>query len=238
MMNKLKINIVLVILFLVALSGFASAEDLSDFPDIFVDNGNLDVIIVVGDKASASHAIAQAQVALSLTSFIDKRVLGLTKLASEVDGIEDVNIISIGNACNNEVTSLILGNPSPCDAGLEKGKATIEFFESEDRFHIVLSALSDEGIKKAADVLSNYESYELEDDVFEIIVIEEEEKDKEEVPIIIDDVEEVIKVKEPEAEKDPEEKIEFEESKPELILKDEDNLIFKIVSWFRSLFGK
>jgi len=243
-MNRVKINIILVGLFLVALSGYASAKDLSDYPDIFVDDENLDVIIVVGDKASASHAIAQAQVALSLTNFIGKKILGLSKLASEVDEIDDVNIVSIGNACDNEITSSILGNPSPCEGGLEEGKATIEFFGSGDSFHIVLNALSDDGIKKISEVLSNYESYNFSGNVFEIDVTEEvdvqAEETKEENDLKEDEeieLKEEIQVVGKIETKQGEEKIEFEETEPEPILDDDDDLIKKIINWLLSLFG-
>jgi len=239
-MKKTISKTMFLIIILAIASNTVFADDLSNYPDFFVDDDSLDVTVVVGNGAPASHVIAQTQIILSLTNFIGKRVLGLSKLSSDIDEIDDANLISIGNACDNEISAEILGNPEPCDLGLDEGKATIEFFESGKNVHIVVNALTDKGIKKAAAVLSNYELYDFKDDVFETIVFEEEqseEKAEEEVPIIINDVvEEVIKIEEPE--KEPEEKIEFEESKPEPILKDEDNIIMKIISWLRSLFGK
>lgn len=264
--QKMKIErIIFVVLFLVALPGFVLAEDLSDYPDFFVDNGKLDVIIVVGDKASSSHALAQTQIALSLTNLIGKRVIGLTKLASEVDKISEVNIISIGNACDNDVSLEILGNPKPCDRGLESGKATIEFFQSGNSFHLVLNALSDKGIKKVADVMSNYESYNFIGNIFETVVFDEEtvsnegQEEKDEISIdeekerVIDGLSKKIAEKEidDETKKKDDEKLKIVQEKEENVLEEEskeklkesqpnltekDNIIKMFISWLLSLF--
>lgn len=236
-------KIISFVMILALLSGIVIAKDLSDYPDLFIDGDELNVVVVVGDQAPANHVLAQTEIALSLTGVIGKRVQGLTKLASKVDEIEDINIISIGSACDNNVTAAILENPEPCDKGLEAGKATIELFESGDSIHIVLNAYSDKGIKNAASTLSNSESYNLEGDLFEIVVFDEipeeveepevEENDEDERQKLIDELSRKIKDNKEEKSKD----IPIIEE-PEPIVEEEVNLIKKIISWFLSLFGK
>ena len=230
------------ILMVIVFSVFVSAKDLSDYPDFFIDDDNLDVIVVVGDKAHSSHAIAQSKIVLSLTNLVSERVLGIAKLASEVDGIDDFNIISVGNACDNNMSAKILGNPEPCN-NLESGEATIEFYEN-DKIHIVLNAYSDEGVKKAADVLSSYFSYDLNGNKFNIEVDEIEDavleldNEEDERQKIIEELNE--KLSSPEVEESSEKEIiedeEIDEG-PKPILKEEDDWVKKIISWFRSLFG-
>lgn len=248
------------ILILIILSGFVAAKDLSDYPEVFIEGDNLSVKIVAGDDSSAVHALAQTQIVLSLTQLVNKRIFGITKLASEVEEIDDLNIISIGNACENEVTAEILQNPDPCDRGLEPGKATIEFFETETgKAHIILNALSDNGINKAVEVLINYEDYNLNGDLYAIELLNEEDEENEDEDMfdtennnmigteeqkqkIIDELNKKMKENENIDEEKQEviiiedEKVETEQEGPQPILKEEDNLIKKIIAWFLSLF--
>jgi len=229
---KIIIKILTFVMVLSVFSSFVVAQTLAGYPDFYVDDDELDVIIVVGDKASSSHALAQAQIALSLTNFVGKRVFGLAKLASEVDDIDNLNIISIGNACDNEVSSVILGVPESCGQGLESGKATIELYRSGDNVHIVLNAFSDKGIDKASDVLSNYEFYNFKGTVFETIVFEDPVEEVEEEQIKEENVAEVevedigVVIEEPE--------IVEEEEEPVV---EKVNIIKRIINWFASLFG-
>jgi len=236
----MKKTIILTAIFFV-LSSFTYAQDLSEYPDYFIDEDELNVVIVVGDKAPATHVLAQTRIALSLSSLVTIRSVNLTKLASEIDEINQ-NIISIGNACDNEVSARILQIEDPCD--IEPGNAKIELI-SNNFVHIVLNTYSDEEIKKAAEVLSNYEDYDLEGNVFEIEGIEtvsEEEPREKSIGIIEDDetVPELFQedeISETEEEKEAFEQLEFEEEGPQPILREEDDIIKKIIAWFLSLFS-
>jgi hypothetical protein len=116
----------------------------------------------------------------------------------------------------------------------------------------VLNALSDDGIKKAVEVLSNYDSYNFEGKVYETIDFDEEseqEENNQEQNVETSHAIEAISedsVQEDEAEQKQtevsktqpkESKIEFEDAGPEPILKEEDDLIKIIINWFMSLFG-
>jgi len=230
-------TIIIPILIISILSAIVAAKDLSDYPDYFVEDDSLNVVIVVGNKAPATHVIAQTQIALSLSQLVSERTVGLSKLASDIDSIDNLNIISIGSACINKITSDILDNPEPCDKNLAANKATIEFYEKENNVYIILNAITDEGIKKSAAILSNYKDYNLDDNVFEIVLEEEtkvpeqeEEQIEEEEPVLIS--EEVME----EETEDEEEAFEEQETGPEPILKEEDDLIKRFISWLFSLF--
>jgi len=237
---------------------FNIKDELSYYPQFFVKNNNLDVVIVVGDKAPSSHVIAQTQVALSLSSYsirhTGKAAERLTMLASEIDDIDNFDIISVGNACDNEVSAEILENPEPCN-NLERGEATIEIYKSKrNKAHIVLNAYSDEGVKKAAEVLSRYLSYNLKGNKFIIDVDEleveieetqetEQGNEEDERQKIIEELNEKISSQEKKIEEKEileEETIENEgikiEAKEPQQTTTEGNLIKKIAAWFFSLF--
>ena len=86
-------------MFFLAAMPVAMAYDLFEFPSPFaVENDHLDTIFVVGDSAPSSDVVAQTNIALALTGYAGVATLGTTKLASEVDTL-DQNIISIGTPC-------------------------------------------------------------------------------------------------------------------------------------------
>ena len=225
-MKKLLISI----LILSMISLMVNAEDLSDYPDFFINGDELDVLIVVGDKAPASHVLAQTDIMLSLGKLVSD-VRGKTKLASEVDDL-DQNLISLGNACVNDVTSKILGNPKNCKAD----NANIEFFDNE-YIQIVLNANSEEAVRELATKLVNYKTNGLETIVVTDLEDVEEEDDiqKEDEKVTIDEKEiedkpEVL----PQVQKTVKEN-EDKETQPDL--KKEDNFIKKIFLWIFSLFS-
>jgi len=247
--------IILFIIFILTLS-LTYADGLSNYPDYFVDDNELNVIVVVGDSAPATHVLAQTQIILSLSQLSDKKQLGLAKLASEIGDINDYNIISIGNSCDNEVSAEILNNPQPCNKNIEAGKATIEYYEN-GKVHIVLNAYSNKGIKKSAEVLSNYKNYDLDEIVYEIEVqgevqeMEEkireeteeeikEEKKSEAVPEQFNDLDEIEEEENTKEEQEEEvaENKQTENNVPEPILKEDTNILKSFFSWIFSLFGR
>ncbi len=236
-MKKLLISI----LILGMISLMVNAEDLSDYPDFFIDGDELDVLIVVGDKAPASHVLAQTDILLSLAELV-RDARGKTRLASEVDNL-DQNLISLGNACVNDITSKILGNPKNCKAD----NTNIEFFDDK-YIHIVLNANSEEAVRELASKLIDYRTINLETvvvkDLDDVIGAKEEdniqedkendekktidEKEIEDKPEVLPQVQETIQ------ETVKEKANEDEEPQPNL--KKEESLIKNIISWFISLF--
>ena len=146
---------IIYLLILHILVGIVYASDLSNFPDMFVDYGTFDAVIVVGNQAPASDAIAQSNIVQFYISFLGKTLVGSTKLSSEVSTL-DQNIISIGSPCHNPVSAQIMGNPQPCNKLLEPGKALIILYDYKGYVHMVIAGYSDKGTRDAVNVLINY----------------------------------------------------------------------------------
>jgi len=177
---KKKMNKLYFILMLVFLSSLniTIAKDLSDYPNFFMENGKLNVTIVVGDKSSSTNVIAQGSIAGSLSATTGFRPLN--GLSSEMQSLNQ-NIISVGNPCVNPVSAQILNNPQPCDKDFPAGKAYIQLLENNGFHHLIVAGSSDSGTKKAAEALADYEHYDLEGTKF-IMEVEGETKPKVQVP--------------------------------------------------------
>lgn len=134
---------------LLSLSVFANSLD--EYPDMYVSNGNVNVIVVVGNDAPASYVIVQTGIALSLNEEAHAQQQGVAKLASEVSELSQ-NTISIGNPCENDVSARILGNPINCLTNYKKGIARIEmvYDEEQDLTHIVAGGFTEKGTIEAA----------------------------------------------------------------------------------------
>lgn len=244
-------KLLLPLLFLSLLS-LASAYDLSDFPEPFLNEDEINTIIVVGDKAPSSHVLAQTQLALWMDQHSEDSALGISKLASEVDSLEQ-NIISIGNPCDNEVTARISGDPSPCDDSYPIGKAYLRVYTHNGYTHIVAAGLSERGTTRATQLLKGYRNYELGGDVHTLIIdndelifpvedktveeepkpeeqeIKVEEKEEPELPLLEEKDDPVLK----------EEDLERVSSPPERVLveKEEQGIINRIFTWLFSFFS-
>jgi len=222
-----------IILSLILSINLTYALDLSDYPSFFVKGNDLDVILVVGDKAPASDVLAQTQIALSLAQFGD--ALGISKLASEIE-YEEQNIISIGSPCYNPVTEEIMDNPVPCDKELTDGKAFIRMYQHNDNVQIVIIGYNDGATREVANILRDYREHELKGNEYIInLKPEEEAVEPEEVKEEIEELKEEIKEESKEAEETPQKNvIEVEPKQPP---KEKGlNIIDKIIIWLKDLF--
>ena len=153
-------KIIAIILGIVILAALVYADDLEDFPNLFVDSNKLDAIVVVGNKGSAVDVISQSNlIQFFVTNGIESK--NTAKLSNEVSDM-DQNIISIGNPCTNDLTLKILGNPKPCDDDINKNRAYIKLFENGRYNYLLVYGYDDKLTKKAVDVLINYASKNLE----------------------------------------------------------------------------
>lgn len=126
--------------------------DLSNYPDMFVKDGNFSAVIVVGDKAPASDVIAQSNLVQFFGGYLGKSLVGSTKLSSEINTLNQ-NIISIGSPCHNPTSAEIMGNPHKCDNWLEPGKAIVIMYGYKDYAYMVIEGYSDKGTKDAVEYL-------------------------------------------------------------------------------------
>ena len=144
--------IMLALLFL--LLNIVYAADLSDFPDIFIENGNLNAVIVVGNQAPASDAISQSNLVQFFVGYLGKTVIGSTKLSSEISDLNQ-NIISIGSPCHNPISAQIMNNQQPCDKDIMPGKALVKLSEKDGYVYMVIAGYSEKDTRKAVTDLIN-----------------------------------------------------------------------------------
>ena len=187
--------------------------DLSNFPDMFIKNGVFDAVIVVGDKAPASDAIAQSNLVQFFVGYTGKSLVGSTKLSSEIGSLNQ-NIISIGSACHNNISWEIMVQPKQCDRWLEPGKAMILSYGYKDYVYIVIAGYSDKGTRAAVDVLIDYDKRKLSGSNMLIDVDE---------PVI----NETLKEEKVEEKKEDEVSIDAEKEKEKIILESTERIANK-----------
>ena len=158
------------------------AYDLSDFPKPFVFEGRYNSFIVVGDRYSAKDYFAATDVYNTLGKFenmtkpcqswieCESRIgSSPMKLATEIDSRElfkEKNTISIGGPCANKITAQIMDLPTTwpeCAKGFDNGTGRIIVYNKWNMTQLVVAGYNAEDTKKAAEVLTNYEKYNLTD---------------------------------------------------------------------------
>ena len=142
--------------------------DLSDYPQMFIQNGKQDVTIVVGDNAPASDVIAATNIAIQLQEetmyYEEENEYGVisgeiesTRLASEIAGQEkDMNLIAIGQPCNNMAVSVLLGTQETCSL-FEEDEASIKLFKNNNKYQMIITGGSDNSVREAAKFVTQYE---------------------------------------------------------------------------------
>lgn len=139
---------------------YAAFGNLGDYPDLLIKDNKLIAEIVVGNKAPASDVVSVIDIATSIKAAGAE--VGDAKLADEISDPLYADVISIGNACNNEITAKILGDPKPCYKELEEGKAAISLYNYNDRVQILVYGKLDDDTRRAARVLKYYNDYDLD----------------------------------------------------------------------------
>jgi hypothetical protein len=112
----------------------------------FVTSGAVQSTAVEGDTSGSSFSIAPIAV-------------GAAKLDSEASGWKSRNVIAVGGPCANTVAAEMMGNPSPCGAGFEAGKAKIKLYENSGKVAMLVAGYSAEDTLRATRVVGNYKAY-------------------------------------------------------------------------------
>ncbi|MCP3685649.1 MAG: hypothetical protein GY861_23615 [bacterium] len=152
------------------------APDLSDFPDLFLEDGNFNGFIVIGQDAPSADTVASIDIATSIqyatgtssssggssgdsssSAFDTLSLTGYAKLDTEIFSL-DQNLISVGNPCDNSITKEISGE-TDCDFDLEEGQGIIKLYHYGDYHHLIVTGSSVMDTRMAARVLANYEEY-------------------------------------------------------------------------------
>jgi hypothetical protein len=88
------------------------------------------------------------------------------KLDTEVSSVTNKNIVAVGGPCANSVVAELMGNPADCGTalGIESGQALIKLFENGDYVALVVAGQDAMDTRLAAQIVSNWEDYDLSGD--------------------------------------------------------------------------
>lgn len=165
-------KIILIFFFFIPL---VLAFDLSWYPDIFIDNGSIDTVLIVGDNADVDKTAAlNIIVGLKLTeyyvgdsldydpgvlTFIHKMPL---KKSSEIKNLYEKNVIIIGGPCANPVAARIMGSSSTwpkCAEGFKQDFAKIRLYNNYDRFQLLVAGYEAKDTIAASTTFINFTKY-------------------------------------------------------------------------------
>ncbi len=138
-------------------SPVSKSVDLSNYPELFVKNGKLNVFFVVGGKAPAMDNLAMTDIAVGFDE-AGYEVVNVAKLDSEVSNPLNTNLIVVGKPSENTVANLLFGGASN---SLKQGEGMIKLFENNGYVQMLVTGHSAEDTRKAAKVLQNYKDYDL-----------------------------------------------------------------------------
>ncbi len=96
---------------------------------------------------------------------------GMNVLDTEVKTINQ-NMVTVGSPCSNTVTHRLMSQPNDCTGGTSKGVGKIKLYTRGNHVQLVVTGYSDEEIKMAAKVLSDFDEYDLSGD--EVCVFKED----------------------------------------------------------------
>jgi hypothetical protein len=164
-MNKLIISMVLI---LSIICSAAYAADLSDYPDLFFDDGKFNAKLIVGASAPAQDVLDLN----ILTTYLQTYALSeygqgstipstASVLDSEFEDIYSMDFIAVGSPCVNKVTYELLGEPEDCDSVIAEGNAKIMMLNKGDNIQVLVLGGSQEDRRAAVKVLSNPDKYSL-----------------------------------------------------------------------------
>lgn len=142
------------------------SADLENYPDLFIKNGRFNGYIVIGDTAPAEDVLSATDIAKSISEYSDVNV-GSARLASEISDPFSMNLIVVGNPCNNEVAAELIYSTSDvssfnCRAYFNKpGRWTIKLFENNGHIQILVAGYTEKDTRNAAKVLAHWKDYHL-----------------------------------------------------------------------------
>lgn len=139
--------------------------DLSDYPEMFITDGNFNGLVVVGENSDASARTTAISIVASMryttpegedlaVNFDRKKILAPD---SKINDIFARNLIVVGSACDNLISAQLLGNPEPCtETGLQSNQGMIKLFQENGRVVVLVTGYGPQTTKAAAKVLTKY----------------------------------------------------------------------------------
>lgn len=151
----MKILILSLLLMLLLGAAMAAAASLSSYPEPFVTGSSFNAqIIVGGDMAPATDALAATDIAVSLQQIASAKITAGT--AQEFDASRDS--ILIGLPCQNPAIAAVLGTSS-CDLGMAAGTGYLMLVEKGGAAHLIVTGKAVADTRKAARALAKYRQY-------------------------------------------------------------------------------
>ena len=147
-MNK---KIILLISMFIFVIGLVKAEDLSDYPDVLLEDNEFEGYMIVGETADTTEVIAAIEIASSLNSLqcdidniesVNNCGTGILKLDTELDNYYEKNIIAVGTPCSNEVVDHFADYPEDCSNGLDYNKAKIKLNNINGKYQLIVTGYS------------------------------------------------------------------------------------------------
>jgi len=144
--------------------------DLSNYPNMFINNDKFNAILVVGDNAPAEDVISVSDIAISIETSGEDNIYGIdgtkisvgsTRLASEIADPLILNIISVGGPCNNAVSNQLMGTPLNCRKGFTENQGLIQLYNFNEYAQLLVAGYSDADTRKTARVLANWDDHNL-----------------------------------------------------------------------------
>ncbi|MFH1642666.1 MAG: hypothetical protein ABIC04_07270 [Nanoarchaeota archaeon] len=153
-----------IILFLIPLLlvGLVNAVSLSDYPNMFLQDGSINCVIVVSDNAPAEDVISATNIASSLQYIpnnnrtIKKVSIGSIKLVSEIGDINAQNLILVGmpksysSNGNSIIDKFYTG---------QINEGFIKIIQNGNRYVLIVTGTSRVNVQNAASVMANYKDY-------------------------------------------------------------------------------
>lgn len=139
----------------------ACSGGLTDYPNMFVKEGQFDGFLVVSEDGSAQDNLALRTIAASMKyknegNVVAVKVVDATRLDSEIKTVNEQNLISIGYGCLNIVTNKILGGKLECENQLTPGEVRIKLIKHPTgKYSMLVMAVTAAEIKSAGDFIAN-----------------------------------------------------------------------------------
>ena len=134
--------------------------DLSDFPSPFIDDGDDDVIFVVGAEAPVEDVITLSELRGTMQVMLGSAQFSTSsQLDEDIDALAGTNFIIIGDACTNTLVAQLYGNPWPCEDAFGHDYGVLKLFEVGDSTVLVIGGSSAQGRHDAAAALAAYDAY-------------------------------------------------------------------------------
>lgn len=158
MINK----ITMLFLILVILVPSAFALDLNEFPNMFIKDGSINALVIVGKAAKAEDVLGAIDIVVMLQNKAGNKKLDIARLDSEVETLSTQNTIIVGGPCANSAAAKLMGYPKNCLEGFEMGKSIIRLYQFENgKIAMLVAGTVALDTRRATYVLANYQDYNL-----------------------------------------------------------------------------